>query len=291
MAISAKNVKALREKTGVGMMDCKKALTETDGDVDKAVDVLRKQGLAKGAKRADRSNNAGLVRVLVNGKELTVFEMLCETDFVAKNDGFIEMTDTLAKMVQSDVPESVDTFKTLKYLGDETKSVDDVVAEALSRIGESIKIGRYAKIAPTADIGELAYYIHTGDTLAVVIDFGVEKAETLENDIFKTVAHDICLHTAAAAPQYLTSDEVPAEIVDKEKEIYMEEAKAAGKPEQILEKIATGKLNKFYKDNCLVKQDFVKDNDLSIEALLANASKETGDTITIKGFNRYQIGE
>lgn len=291
MGITASDVKALREKTGVGMMDCKKALTETDGDMEQAVDLLRKKGLAKAAKRADRAAAQGLVQITEIESGLSLFELACETDFVAKNDEFVELAGNLAKMVISDKPADLDTFNALPYVGNTALTVGDVMAEFLAKIGEKIEIGRFYNVAPEADPGKLTHYIHTGSTLAVIIDFAAEKAETLDAEAFNTMAHDICLHTAAAAPAYLDPDSVPTEMVEKEKGIYMEEAKAAGKPENIVEKIAMGKLNKFYKDTCLVKQEFVKDNDYTIEKLVAKTSKELGDNISIKRFFRVKIGE
>jgi len=291
MGITASDVKALRDKTSVGMMDCKKALTETDGDMEKAIDLLRKKGLAKAAKRADRSASQGLVIITQIEDGLSLFELACETDFVAKNDEFIELATNLAKMVVSDKPADVDALNGMPYVGNTSITVGDVMAEFLAKIGEKIEIGRFFNTAPEADPGKLTHYIHTGSTLAVVIDFATEKAETLEADAFKAVAHDVCLHTAAAAPAYLNPEAVPTEMVEREKAIYMDEAKAGGKPENIIEKIALGKLNKFYKDTCLVKQEFVKDNEFTIESLLAQASKELGDNIAIKRFFRIKIGE
>lgn len=291
MGITAKDVKDLREKTGVGMMDCKKALTETDGDVDKAIDLLRTKGLAKAAKRSDRKAAQGLIIITKQDNGLSLFEMACETDFVAKNSEFIDLATNLAKMSSENKLTDVNALNEMVYVGDESKKVSDVMAEILAKIGEKIEIGRIYNLTPEKDPGSLVHYIHTGSTLGVILDISATKSETLDSDTFKTVAHDICLHTAAAAPGYLNPNDIPVEVVDKEKAIYMEEAKTAGKPEQILEKIAMGKLNKFYKDNCLMKQDFVKDNELNIETLLENASKEVDDTITINRFFRVKIGE
>jgi elongation factor Ts len=273
------------------MMDCKKALTEAEGDVEKAVELLRKKGLAKAAKRSDRSTNAGVVAVYEEGAGLAMLELNCETDFVAKNDDFNEIANTLARQVAADNPADVDTFSALPYAGDTSKTVGDVIAEALAKIGESIKIGRFTFMKPATDPGKVVHYIHTGASIGVAIDFAAGKAETLDADGFTQMAHDVALHVTAAAPQYLDPDSVPAEVVEKEKEIYKAEAEAAGKPEKILEKIAEGKLNKFYKDNCLVKQDFVKDNDLTIEKLIAQVAGEIGDTISVKSFVRYKVDE
>lgn len=291
MGITASQVKELREKTGVGMMDCKQALNEADGDMEKAIEFLRKKGLAKAAKRADRSTHAGLVNVMSDDKALAILELKCETDFVAKNDDFIEISKNLTRMVLENNPHDLDALSAMPYTGDNSKTVSEVMAEALAKIGESLKIGRFFRMSPVKDIGELAYYIHTGSTIGVVVDFATGNPDTLKTEAFKNASHDVALHITAAAPMYLVPDDVPSELIEKEKEIYMEEAKTAGKPEKILEKIAMGKLNRFYKDNCLLKQDFVKDNDLTIEQLLKNVSKEVEDEVSINSFLRYKIGE
>ena len=291
MGITASQVKELREKTGVGMMDCKKALNESDGDIEKAVEFLRKKGLAKAAKRSDRSTDAGLIDVMTDGKTLAILELKCETDFVAKNDDFLNMSKNLTKMVLESNPSDLDALNAMPYAADTSKTVSDVMAEALAKIGESLKIGRFNRMIPVNDPGELVHYIHTGSTIGVVVDFAAAKPDTLNSEAFKNASHDIALHITAAAPMYLLPDAVPSELIEKEKEIYMEEAKGAGKPEKILEKIAMGKLNRFYKDNCLLKQDFVKDNDVTIEQLLKNVSKDVDDEVTIKSFLRYKIGE
>jgi elongation factor Ts len=291
MAITASQVKELREKTGVGMMDCKKALAESDGDMTVAVDYLRKKGLATAAKRAGRDTKAGLVALYKEGNVLSMFELLCETDFVAKNDDFIAMVNNLAKQVADKNPADLAELGAMDYDAEPGKKIDDMMAEAVAKIGESLKFGRFARVAPTADPGIVVDYLHTGGSIGVAVDFSAGKAETLASDAFNKTAHDIAMHVAAAAPQYLDEAAVPEDVISKEKEIYTEAARDSGKPEQILEKIATGKLNRFYQDNCLVKQTFVKDTEFTVESLLAKVSTDLGDEIGIKRFYRFKVGE
>lgn len=292
MSITASQVKDLREKTGVGMMDCKKALTETDGDMEKAIDYLRKKGIAKAAKRADRASKAGLISLVTSedGKSISMLELNCETDFVAKNDDFNMMSENLVKQVAATKYDSMESLLSSTYIADESKTVSDMMADAVAKIGESLKIGRF-RTETAGDTEYLTHYIHTGASIGVVVKFAAENSATFEKAEFGELAHDIAMHVAAAGPEYLDEAAVPSEIVEKEKEIYKAEALESGKPEQILDKIATGKLGKFFKDNCLVKQDFVKDPDISIEGLVEKASKELGDKLEIKTFIRMKVGE
>lgn len=291
MTITASMVKELRARTSVGMMDCKAALTETGGDMDKAIEFLRMKGLAKAAKRADHATTAGKVAKCVEGNIISLLELNCETDFVAKNDDFNVIADALVRQISSSNPDDLDALSALPYIEDTSKTVADVMAEAVAKIGESLKIGRFVRMEPTSDPGMLSNYMHTGNTIGVIVDFAVSKPETIDAETFRTMAYDVAMHVAASAPAYLSPEEVPAEVVDKEKEIYMAEARESGKPENILEKIATGKLNKFYKDNCLVNQEFVKDADFTIEGLMKKISDEVGDAISITRFTRIKIGE
>ena len=291
MGITASQVKNLREKTGVGMMDCKKALAESDGNMEKAVEYLRTKGLAKAAKRADRASNAGVIAKFADGPSITLLQLNCETDFVAKNDDFMALAMSLARQVSSGQPADVEALSAAPYIDDTSKTVADTMAEAVAELGESLKIGRFVKMTPAADPGTLACYIHTGATIGVLVDFAVGKAETLEKDAFKTMAYEVAMHVAATAPAYLNPESIPQEFTDSEKKIYMAEARESGKPEKILEKIAEGKLDRFYKDSCLVNQIFVKDSELTIQQLLEQVSKESDDTITIGSFRRFTIGE
>ena len=269
--ITAAMVKQLREMTDSPMMECKKALVEADGDMDAAVDVLRKNGLAKAAKKAGRETNEGAVAAFVSedGKTGALLELSCETEVVATTE-----------------PADVDALLE-KPMGEETVSSE--LTEMIHIMGENMKIARFS--ARKAENGALASYIHMGGKIGVLVEFAFEKAETAQAESFKTFAHDVALQVAAVAPICATRDQVPAETVEHEKQIYMAQAAESGKPEAIQEKMAVGRLEKFYKQSVLTEQEFIKDSSLTIKKYAEQVSKELGDTITVVAFDRLVRGE
>ena len=273
--ITAAMVKQLREMTDSPMMECKKALVEADGDMDAAVDVLRKNGLAKAAKKAGRETNEGAVAAFVSedGKTGALLELSCETDFVGSNAKFTGFASKVALLE--------------KPMGEETVSSE--LTEMIHIMGENMKISRFA--ARKAENGALASYIHMGGKIGVLVEFAFEKAETAQAESFKTFAHDVALQVAAVAPICATRDQVPAETVEHEKQIYMAQAAESGKPEAIQEKMAVGRLEKFYKQSVLTEQEFIKDSSLTIKKYAEQVSKELGDTITVVAFDRLVRGE
>ena len=270
--ITAAMVKQLREMTDSPMMECKKALVEADGDMDAAVDVLRKNGLAKAAKKAGRETNEGAVAAFVSedGKSGALLELSCETDFVGSNAKFTGFASLLEKP-----------------MGEETVSSE--LTEMIHIMGENMKIARFS--ARKAENGALASYIHMGGKIGVLVEFAFEKAETAQAESFKTFAHDVALQVAAVAPICATRDQVPTETVEHEKQIYMAQAAESGKPEAIQEKMAVGRLEKFYKQSVLTEQEFIKDSSLTIKKYAEQVSKELGDTITVVAFDRLVRGE
>ena len=246
--ITAAMVKQLREMTDSPMMECKKALVEADGDMDAAVDVLRKNGLAKAAKKAGRETNEGAVAAFVSedGKTGALLELSCETDFVGSNAKFTGFASKVAEVVATTEPADVDALLE-KPMGEETVSSE--LTEMIHIMGENMKISRFA--ARKAENGALASYIHMGGKIGVLVEFAFEKAETAQAESFKTFAHDVALQVAAVAPICATRDQVPAETVEHEKQIYMAQAAESGKPEAIQEKMAVGRLEKFYKQSVL----------------------------------------
>ena len=254
MAISATQVKDLREKTGAGMMDCKKALIEADGDFEKAIEILRKKGASVAAKRAERTANEGLVltEILEDGKTGVILEVNCETDFVAKSDDFVNFANAAMQTVVKEKPATVEELLKLSANGN---TIETELSNIIGKIGEKIEISRF-KIE-TADKGLVTDYVHHGSKLGVLIR--ADNVSDEGKDDFKNLAKDIAMQVAAMNPGFLTKDEVSQDVLDKEIEIYKEIARKEGKPEQILDKIATGKLSKFYDENCLVEQVFVKD--------------------------------
>lgn len=273
---TAKDVMKLREQTGAGMMDCKRALVDADGDMDKAADLLRERGIAKAAKRASKIAAEGIVYALVEGKTGVLVEVNCESDFVAKGEKFKELVDTVAKQIIAVKPADVEALLASDMGG---KTVETYIQEQIAVIGEKISVRRFAVYESE---GFIETYIHMGGTMGVMLDFTGEPTEKA-----KAVAHDVALHVAFAKPQYMTEAEVSAETLEKEKNILMQEVINEGKPANIAEKIVMGKIKKFYEENCLMDQKFVKDDKITIAQLLAQA----GAGVTVKQFCFFVRGE
>ena len=285
MAFTAQDVKALREKTGCGMMDCKKALTEANGDMDAAIYFLREQGLAKQAKKASRIAAEGIAYALTNDTNTVgvVIEVNSETDFVAKNDDFKNFVDICAKTVMAQNPADVDALKECKAEGTEM-TVAELLQEKVLTIGENLQIRRFARFeAPCVG------YVHAGGKIGVIVTFDTDVDTT--SDAFVACGKDVAMQIAALNTPYLNAEAVPAEVLEHEKKIMREQLLNEGKPEQIIEKILGGKVAKYYKENCLVDQEFVKNNDLTISKYVDSVAKELGGSIAITGFVRYEKGE
>ncbi len=286
--ITAAMVKQLREMTDSPMMECKKALVEADGDMDAAVDVLRKNGMAKAAKKAGRETNEGAVAAFVSAdsKSGALLELSCETDFVGSNAKFTGFASQVAEVVSSEKPADVEALLAAPMSGN---TVSEELTEMIHIMGENMKIARFS--ARSVENGALSSYIHMGGKIGVMVEFSFEKPETADAEAFKSFAHDVALQVAAAAPICAVREQVPAETVAHEKEIYMAQAAESGKPEAIQEKMATGRLEKFYKGSVLNEQEFIKDSSLTIKKYAENVSKELGDTIKVVDFDRLVRGE
>lgn len=288
MAFTAKDVQALREKTGVGMMDCKKALVETDGDMDKAIDILREKGLASAAKKAGRVAAEGVVAAYSDANCGALVEINCETDFVAKGEPFVALANKVAKTVVAAKPSDVDALLKVQAV-DSDRTVEEEVQEVFLALRENMKIRRFALVE-----GHVATYIHAGGTVGVMISFDTDD-ETAAKSAFVEMGKDVAMQVAAMNPSYLDEASVPAEVLEKEKSILIaqmkEDPKMANKPEQVLAKIVDGKIGKYYKENCLLDQAFVKDGDLSVAQYVAKVAKELGAEIQVTGFVRYAKGE
>lgn len=271
--ITAALVKELRERTGAGMMDCKKALTQVDGDMDKAIDFLREKGLAAAAKKAGRIAAEGVVGSYVteDGKVGVIVEVNCETDFVAKTDNFKALVEQIAAHIAATNPADVDALLASELDG---ATVDALVTAAVAKIGEKISVRRFARYEVAE--GLVAAYIHGGGKIGVLVELTAGTAE---------LGKDIAMHIAAANPSYLNRTQVPAAELEHEKEVLAEQAKNEGKPEKIIEKMVLGRINKYYKEVCLVDQDFVKDPDQTIAKLL-----KANDADVVE-FARFQLGE
>ena len=280
MSFTAADVKNLREKTGCGMMDCKKALTETNGDFDKAMDFLREKGLATAEKKAGRIAAEGMVDILVDGNVGAMVEVNSETDFVAKNEEFQMLVKNIAKQVISTNPADVDALLASNFVDDNAVTIKDMLTEKIAKIGENMNLRRFARFD-----GNVVGYIHMGGRIGVMVN--VECANF--DDEVKEAARDVAMHIAAMNPAYLDEASVPAEDLEKEKHFILaqmkEDPKNANKPENILEKMLTGKINKFFEQNCLTKQAFVKDDSVSVEKFLASKGVKLVD------FVRFEKGE
>ena len=274
--ISVAMINDLRQRTNAGMMDCKKALIDTQGDMDAAIKILREKGLAIQVKRADKESKEGIIKALASadGKTMAMAEINTETDFVAKTDNFKNFVSTV-------------TQKVLDIGEDFGDSLKDELMTIVSQTGENVKIRRTARFVQDGT-GKLESYIHMGGKVGVLVEVACGKEETVTNAAFTELVHDLALQVAAAAPRYLVPEEVPADVVEGEKDIYRNQVQ--GKPENIVENILKGKIQKFYSDVCLIHQPFVKEPKQSITDIVQACAKATGDTVTIKRFVRFQLG-
>lgn len=287
--ITASLVKELREKTGVAMMECKNALKETEGDIDAAIKILRERGEAKAEKKASRDANEGIIVAALaeSGKSGVLVEINCETDFVAKNENFQAFVSEVAATVLASDVTDLEAAKALPK-GDET--LEGFIKTKVLEMGENLQFRRFERLTLNGE-GAVASYIHLGGKVGVLIEVSAEKAETASSDAFKDLVKDLTLHIAATSPAGLKREDIPAELVESEKDIFRKQMEGAGKPADILEKIIEGKLGKFYSERCLLEQGFVKEPDTSIKSLLEANGKDLGDTITVNSFLRFGLGE
>ncbi len=279
---TAKDVQSLRQRTGVGMMDCKNALSEANGDMEKAIEILREKGIAKAAKKAGRIAAEGLVASKVCGDCGVVVEVNSETDFVAKNKDFSSFVDAIAETILKNDPKNLEELKALKISGGDL-TVEKALQEKVLSIGENIQIRRFAKMN-----GVLSSYVHGGGTIGVMVKFETDLGD---RDEFKEYAKNIAMQIAAVSPQYLNSSQIPSEILDKEKSILKKQILDSGKPDNIAAKIVEGRIKKFYKEVCLVDQQYVKDNNLTISQYTDSIASELGGKINIVEFIRMEKGE
>ncbi|GAA0365294.1 translation elongation factor Ts [Bacillus horti] len=277
MAITASMVKELREKTGAGMMDCKKALTETDGDFEKAIEFLREKGLASAAKKADRIAAEGLTAVEVDGNAAVLLELNCETDFVAKNEDFQAYVSGLAKHLLAKRPASVEEALEQQMVGTDS-TVKEKLSALIAKIGENMNFRRF-EIVEKADKDSFGAYVHMGGRISVLT--------VVENSTNEDMAKDIAMHVAAINPRFLSTAQVSNEVIEQEREILTQQALNEGKPENIVQKMVEGRMQKFYSEVCLLEQPFVKDPDVTVAKLL----KKEGDNVTISSFFRFELGE
>ncbi|WP_195258044.1 translation elongation factor Ts [Bacillus paralicheniformis] len=274
MAITAQMVKELREKTGAGMMDCKKALTETDGNMDKAIDLLREKGIAKAAKKADRIAAEGLTLIKTDGNTGVILEVNSETDFVAKNEGFKELLNDLADHILAEKPENVEAAMAQKMANGST--VEEYITSAVAKIGEKITLRRFT-VLTKGDDAAFGAYLHMGGKIGVLT--------VLNGTTDEETARDIAMHIAAVNPRFISRDQVSEEEANREREILTQQALQEGKPENIVAKMVEGRLNKYFEEICLLDQAFVKNPDEKVKQVVA------AKNATVETFVRYEVGE
>lgn len=286
MAITAADVMKLREATGLGMMDCKKALTEADGNMELAIENLRKKGQATAAKRADRDAKEGTIAIATGSDVAAIYEVNCETDFVARNDDFIGFVGAIGKAIVANKPANMDAASAMISADFNGLALGERTIELVGKIGEKIGLRRFALMNVAA--GEyVSTYIHSNNKIGVIVKIAAESA----SEAVVTLGKDLAMHIAAAAPLSQCRSDISADLVAKEKEIYLEQVKQSGKPEKIWDNIVEGKLAKYFKGVVLLEQDFVKDPDINVSKRIEAAAKEAGSKVELVSFIRFALGD
>ncbi len=282
MAISAQLVKELRDKTGAGMMDCKKALVEVDGDLEKAVDWLRQKGMAKAAKKSGRATCEGLVTAVTSpdGKYVAMASLLCETDFVARGEQFQSMAARVAQAVLEHDP--ADSTALDGVVGDE-------VRQLIAAVGENMQLGKFARHTRQSDKEAIGQYIHANGKIGVLVFLNCGRAESVDTPDVKALAKNLAMQVAAASPLALDASSLDPAAVEREREVYRQKALEEGKPANIVDKIADGAVKKFQKEVCLLEQPYIRDDKKSVSDVVREAAKAVGDEITVTGFTRIQL--
>ncbi|KYC40499.1 elongation factor Ts [Scytonema hofmannii PCC 7110] len=291
--ISAKIVQELRQKTGAGMMDCKKALQQTDGDIEKAIEWLRQKGIAKAEKGAGRIAAEGLVDNYIQpgGQVGVILEVNCQTDFVARNDAFKALVQNLAK--QAATLESVESLLAQPYIEDESIKVEDVLKQSIAQLGENIQVRRFTKFALAEDTqGVVDSYIHTGGRVGVLVELTTQTEAGAGNEQLQTLARNVAMQIAACPNvEYVNVDEIPADVVQKEKDIEMGRDDLGNKPQNIKEKIVQGRIEKRLKEMTLVDQPYIRDQSITVEELIKQSAGQVGGSVQVRRFTRYILGE
>jgi elongation factor Ts len=306
--ISAQLVKRLREKTGAGMMECKKALVEANGDFEQAEIILRKRGITAAGKKETRSTKQGLVSSYISddSKFGVLVEVNCESDFVARTQDFQTLAVDIAAHIAATKPKAVrleevteaeranfkahEALYEQKFTKDHTTTVGELVKTKIAKLGENINVSRFVLYEVNGS-GMIGHYIHTGNQIGVLLEAGIQPVEAAQNEEVKKVVHEVAMQVAAANPQFVSKESVSPEVLAKERDIQKERARAEGKPEKMLDKIVEGRLSKFYEEICLLEQPFIRENTVSVAELVRNAGSKIGGTVTISRFVRYKVGD
>lgn len=290
VVVTAKDVAKLREQTGAGMMDCKKALVAAGGDFTKATEILRERGVSIAAKKAGRIASEGIVSAFVtkDGKVGALAEINCESDFVAKSEPFVQLGVAVARQVAETDPADLETLLASQSVAEKGNTVTDLVNNATAKIGEKLSVRRFIRFEVKS--GREEFYLHMGGKIGVLLEVATDK-DLSANGEFATMCHDIAMHIAASAPKYVSPADVPAEESEREKQILKVQAMNEGKPEAVAEKIIAGRIKKFYKDICLTEQEFVKNPDVTVGQLVKDFGKKAGASVTINRFASFVMGE
>jgi len=286
--ITAAIVKELRDRTNAGMMDCKRVLSETNGDIEASIKLLRERGIAKAGAKADRAAKEGIITARVaHATTGILLEINCETDFVSKNENFQAFVKEVADALEAASPVDHDAALAIPHGG---YSLEDYIKAKVIEVGENLRFRKYARFV-AAPGGVIGSYIHMGGKVGVLIEMGTTKAATAGNEVFLELLKDLTLHIAASAPKGLSREDIPEAVVENEKDIFRARLIAEGKPAAMIEKIIPGQLAKFFAESCFLEQGFVKDADITVAALLEAKGKEIGDTLTVTRFVRFGLGE
>lgn len=289
MAITAAAVKELREKTGLGMMLCKKALTEADGDMAKAIEDLRKQGQATMEKRSGKAAKEGLISVVTEGPASIMYEVNAETDFVARNEDFTAFVESLGKLLTSARPLDMEAAKALTTEDFGGQSVEAKVLELAGKIGEVISFRRFTVEEADPERERIFSYVH-GGRIGVLVKLACEDKAALDGEALQALGKDLAMQVAASNPIAISREDVPADTVEKEREIYLTQAQSSGKPEKVWDRIVDGKLGKFYKEVALLEQEFIRDTDMTVSDRIQQTQKEIGSPVSAVAFTRYELG-
>ena len=287
--ITAAKVKELRERTGSGMMDCKKALAESNGDMEKAIDYLREKGLAKAAKKAERTAKDGRIFHIVSddGKLGVMIELNSETDFVAKTDEFNDLGNKIIAHLFS--KSFADTASLLESAHESGSTINDLVTAVIAKLGENIVLKRFARF--DAPNGKAFCYIHSNYKVGALVEIEADKAEALNAPEFAELGHEICMQIAAANPLYLVPEDAPEDVLEREKAVYRQQLLDEGKPADKIEKILPGKIRKYFDNTCLLEQEYIRDTDKKVKDVIAEVGKKLGTEISVRRFERFAIGE
>lgn len=292
MSISASMVKELREKTSAGMMDCKKALEENSGDMNKAVDWLRQKGLSKAAKKAGRATSEGLIGLEVTDdtKSAAAVEIRCETDFVARGDKFQDFVKAMTAQVMHDAPADEKALLQASALSDSSRTVQDLLNDAIATIGENITLGHLVKMDLAAGAnGMIGSYLHSNGKIAVLVEMHCSSSEAAVSGEFQNLSKNVAMQIAAASPLALAPDSLDSTLVERERDVYRQKAREEGKAENIVEKIAEGAVKKYYKEVCLLEQPYIRDDKVTVGELIKNTSKTLGGPVSVVRFVRLQL--